>query len=170
VNGPDWEGFDVGTGLGRGRVSIRTHDDAGLEVLPAAECERLLSSVPVGRIVFTERALPAILPVNFLFDGDAILIRVSDGSTLAAAARDAVVAFEVDDFDAEYHQGWSVVVVGHAQEVTDPDAYRRLAELPLRPWAPGTRDHIIRIPLDILRGRRIPAPADRLRHNGVATP
>lgn len=34
-----------------------------------AECLSLLRTVPVGRIVFTECALPAIQPVNFTLDG-----------------------------------------------------------------------------------------------------
>jgi uncharacterized protein len=143
-------------------MTATTFDTAGLEILDAAECRRLLGTVPIGRIVFTRRALPAVQPVNFVLHGDAVIIRVGAGSTLAAATRDAVVAFEADQFDAEYQRGWSVVVTGHAHEVTDPDTYRELAELPLRPWAPGVRDHLVRIPLDIVSGRRIPPPAARL--------
>ncbi len=75
-------------------------DSAGLEILSREECLDLLSSSPIGRIVFTDRALPAVQPVNFcLFEGN-VVIRTMAGSKLAAAARNAVVAFEVDDFDA----------------------------------------------------------------------
>jgi nitroimidazol reductase NimA-like FMN-containing flavoprotein (pyridoxamine 5'-phosphate oxidase superfamily) len=150
-------------------MSARTHDGAGLEILDSAECRRLLGSVPVGRIVYTDQAMPAIQPVNFVVHEGAVVIRVRDGSTLAAATRNAVVAFEADDFDREYHRGWSVVVVGHAQEVIDLGTYQRLAELPLRPWAPGSRDHIVRIPLDVVHGRRIPPPAQRQDPSTVLT-
>jgi nitroimidazol reductase NimA-like FMN-containing flavoprotein (pyridoxamine 5'-phosphate oxidase superfamily) len=155
-----------------------THDAAGMEALDAAECRRLLASVPIGRVVFTDQAMPAVQPVNFLVHEGAVVFRTGEGSKLAAAARNAVVAFEADEIDREYQRGWSVVVVGHAQEVTDPVLRRRLAELPLRPWAAGAREHVIRIPIDVIYGRRI-APAglravprngrpDALRPDGTA--
>ena len=137
------------------------HDPAGMEILDAAECRRLLGSVAIGRIVFTDQALPAVQPVNFLLYEGAVVFRTGAGSKLAAAARDAVVAFEADDIDREYQRGWSVVVVGHAREVTEPRLRERLAELPLRPWAPGVRDHIILIPIEVIYGRRIPPPGQR---------
>ena len=137
------------------------HEVAGMESLDAAECRRLLASVPIGRIVFTDQAMPAVQPVNFLVHEGAVIFRTGEGSKLAAAARDAVVAFEADDIDREYHRGWSVVVVGHAREVTDPPLRQRLSELPLRPWAPGAREHVIRIPIDVISGRRIAPPGQR---------
>lgn len=135
-----------------------THDPGELEVLTPTESLRLLGSVPVGRIVFTDRALPAIQPVNFVLDDHAIVIRAGEGSKLAAAIRNAVVAFQADSFDPEYRQGWSVTAVGHAQEVVDPLERNRLDALPLHPWAPGARDHLIRIPVELVHGRRIVLP------------
>jgi len=41
--------------------------------------------------------------------------------------------------------------------VTEPDELARLRELPLRPWAPGARDHYARILPAALTGRRITA-------------
>ena len=66
------------------------------------ECLRLLSAAAVGRIVFTERALPAIRPVNFLLDGDEIVFRTATGSAVAAATRHAVVAFKVDEINVTH--------------------------------------------------------------------
>lgn len=84
-------------------------DQSGLEILDEDECRALLARAVIGRIVFTHHALPAIQPVNFaLSDGD-IVIRTSRRSRLATAASDTVVAFEIDDFDAEKRTGWSVV-------------------------------------------------------------
>ena len=131
----------------------------GLEVLDPTECRRLLVSVPIGRIVFTDQAMPAVQPVNFLVHNGAIIVRTGEGSKLAAASRDAVVAFEVDQIDPEYHTGWSVVVVGHAHEVTDQAGRHELLGLPLRPWASGVRDHVIRIPIEVIYGRRIAPPS-----------
>jgi uncharacterized protein len=130
-------------------------DAHGLEVLDRDECLDLLASVPLGRVVFTDRALPAIQPVNFVLDGHEVIIRVSPGSKLGTAMRAAVVAFEADDFDPVGHTGWSVTAVGQARLVDDPREVARLARLPLRPWAPGPQDHFVRISEMQLSGRRI---------------
>lgn len=138
-------------------MDIPDVDSAGLSRLSREQCYALLRTVPIGRIVFTEAALPAIQPVNFVVDGDDVVIRTGVGSKLAAAARSAVVAFEVDDFDAETMTGWSVVLIGRAAAVSDATELRRLHELSLTPWALGSRPHYIRVSPEIVRGRRIPA-------------
>jgi nitroimidazol reductase NimA-like FMN-containing flavoprotein (pyridoxamine 5'-phosphate oxidase superfamily) len=130
-------------------------DSAGLEVLSREECHKLLASVPIGRIVFTERALPAVQPVNFVVDGDEVVIRTSVGSKLAAAARNAIVAFEADEFDPLTRTGWSVTAVGRARAVHDPAEIERLAGLGLTTWAPGSRDHYIVVRTDQITGRRL---------------
>jgi uncharacterized protein len=133
----------------------------GLEVLSRAQCLELLGQVPVGRIVLTVGALPAIMPVNFVLHQGEVIIRTDTGTKLAAAARNAVVAFEVDQLDATGQQGWSVSLVGRAVEVTAAEQLAELRPLPLRPWAPGERDHYIRIKPELISGRRIAAvPAD----------
>ncbi|WP_424530195.1 pyridoxamine 5'-phosphate oxidase family protein [Sphaerisporangium viridialbum] len=131
-----------------------TLDSAGLQVLTREECLVLLASVPVGRIVFTDRALPAVQPVGFVLDGEHVVIRTTAGSRLAAAARNAVVAFEADEFDARAHRGWSVTMVGHARAVHDLAEIERLALLPLTPWARGGDHFIVMFPQQI-SGRRI---------------
>ena len=126
-----------------------------LEHLSPDECIRLMASVPVGRIVYTRQALPAVELVNFaLHDGD-IVIKTDAGDKLAAATIGAVVAFEADNVDAEGHAGWSVTVVGKSRAVTDSDEIRDLEQIALTPWAPGKRDHYIRISPSIVHGRRI---------------
>ncbi|KAB8190337.1 pyridoxamine 5'-phosphate oxidase family protein [Nonomuraea phyllanthi] len=132
-------------------------DSSGLQVLSTEECFALLSSAPIGRIVFTDRALPAVQPVNFYLDGRSVVIRTSPGSKLAAATRHAVVAFEADEFDTELRTGWSVTAVGQARAVTDPAELDRLARLPLMSWAPGDRDHYIVVDAEQISGRRIVA-------------
>jgi uncharacterized protein len=126
-----------------------------LEHLSRDECMRLMGSVPVGRIVYTRQALPAVELVNFALDGGDIIIRTDASGKLAAATRGAVVAFEADSVDARGHTGWSVTVIGHARAVTDSEEIRRLEQIPLTPWAPGKHDHFIRISTAIVNGRRI---------------
>ncbi len=131
-------------------------DTAGLDVLSRDECMRLLASGVIGRVVFTAAALPAVQPVNYAVDADgAVIIRTSAGSRLASAARDAVLAFEVDDFDVASRSGWSVIVTGRAKVVRDPADLQRLKALPLTPWASGDRSEFIRIEPEIVSGRRV---------------
>jgi len=134
-------------------------DVNGLEVLSRAEALALLESREVGRLVYTRRALPAIRPVNYVVRGAAVLIWTGSSSSLGQAVRGAVVAFEVDAFDRVGRSGWSVVVTGTAQLVTD---VARLARARLDgpvPWAPGVKEHLIRIPLTIVTGRWLAAGA-----------
>jgi nitroimidazol reductase NimA-like FMN-containing flavoprotein (pyridoxamine 5'-phosphate oxidase superfamily) len=127
-------------------------DSSGLQVLSRPECLRLLSSTPIGRIVFTDRALPAVQPVAFCLDGERIVIRTGIGSKLAAATRDTVVAFEADEFDRHGRTGWSVTAVGHARAVRDPAELARLAALPLIAWAPGMRGLLVSAVAPMKRG------------------
>ncbi|WP_432493970.1 pyridoxamine 5'-phosphate oxidase family protein [Kineococcus auxinigenes] len=124
-------------------------------LLPLApeECLALLATRPFGRVVFTHRALPAVLPVNFLLDDGAVLLRVQPRSALATAAGGTVVAFQADDIDAATRTGWSVTAVGRADVVGDEVRQRALDGLAA--WAGGERDHVVRIGLEQLTGRRL---------------
>jgi hypothetical protein len=132
-------------------------DDSALKQLTRDECLQLMTSAPVGRIIYTRQALPAVELVNFaIYNGD-IIIRTDHSGKLAAATREAVVAFEADSLDNERHAGWSVTVVGQSQEVTDPSEIGRLKQIGLRSWVPGDQEHFIRISPGILNGRRLAA-------------
>lgn len=65
------------------------------------------------------------------------------------------MAFEADAFDAGHRTGWSVVVVGRAAAENDPLVLAQLDELPLLPWATGDRSQVVRIPLELVTGRRV---------------
>jgi hypothetical protein len=126
-----------------------------LEPLSVPESMRLLASVSLGRVVFTVRALPAIRPVNHLVDGDYIIIRTGSGTPITSEVRaGTIVAYEADVIDPVEHVGWSVIVVGAAHQVTDPDkaAFYRQA---LRPWVTGTKDQVIAIHADMVTGFRL---------------
>ena len=71
-------------------------DANGLEVLAADECLQLLRTQAVGRIGLSSGALPVVLPVHFAIVGDEIMLCARQGTTLDAATRKAIVAFEVD--------------------------------------------------------------------------
>ncbi len=130
-------------------------DGSALKQLTRDECLQMMASVPVGRIIYTRQALPAVELVNFALDNGDIIIKTDRSGKLAAAVREAVVAFETDSVDTDGRVGWSVTAIGHSREVTDPDEIGRLEQLGLSSWAPGERDHFIRISPGILTGRRL---------------
>ena len=132
-------------------------DGSALKRVTRDECLQLMASVPVGRIIYTRQALPAVELVNFAVDNGDIIIRTDHSGNLAAAIREAVVAFEADSLDTDRHVGWSVTAIGQSQEVTDPDETDWLDQIGLRSWAPGDRHHFIRIRPGILNGRRLSA-------------
>ncbi|AEY86801.1 pyridoxamine 5'-phosphate oxidase family protein [Streptomyces olivaceoviridis] len=132
-----------------------SHND-GFRVLDRQECLRLLTKVPVGRIVYTRQALPAVLPVNFGLDTDSsILVRTSATSDLVRAVDGVVVAFQADDFNTAEHSGWSVVVTGRATAVTDPAEHERLSRTGPLSWV-VTQDWIfLRIEAEMVTGREV---------------
>ena len=132
-------------------------DGPVLRQLSRDECLTLMASVPVGRIIYTRRALPAVELVNFPLDHGDIVIRTDRSGKLAAAARGAVVAFEADHLDLVNQAGWSVTAVGPAREVTDPGEIARLREIHLSSWAPGEREHFICISPQLMNGRYLRA-------------
>lgn len=108
--------------------------------LDRAESLRLLGCVPVGRLIFTVNALPAVRPVNFAVTSEMIVFRTAAGSAMARQVDQAIVAFEADELDAATCSGWSVTVTGRAAVVTDPAVAARYDTVPLVPRAPGPRD------------------------------
>lgn len=131
------------------------HDDV-FRALDREECLRLLAKAPVGRIVFTRHALPAVLPVNFSIDTDtSVMLRTSASSELVRAVDGVVVAFEADAFDATLRSGWSVVVTGRAAVVTDPAEHERLSRTGPRSWMPIPDGVFVRIESEIVTGREL---------------
>ncbi|WP_396834994.1 pyridoxamine 5'-phosphate oxidase family protein [Mycobacterium sp. ITM-2016-00316] len=134
-------------------MSMSKPHGSQLDVLNRRQCLDRLAQVRVGRLVFTEDALPAIQPVNFRVWRDDVVIRVAGGPKLQAATANQVVAFEADVLDADLRNGWSVTVVGHAEPITGVDDLVDVAGTFIEPWVQGRRDHFIRIRTDRMTGR-----------------
>jgi nitroimidazol reductase NimA-like FMN-containing flavoprotein (pyridoxamine 5'-phosphate oxidase superfamily) len=131
-------------------------DSAGLEVLTDEECFGLLGKVTIGRIVFTDRALPAVQPVTFAMDDRSVVIRTASRSRLAVAATGTVVAFEADEFrDDLARSGWSVVAVGRAARISDDRQLAQVRRLGLQPWAAEAAEYYLRMTIEIISGRRL---------------
>ncbi|MET8722161.1 MULTISPECIES: pyridoxamine 5'-phosphate oxidase family protein [Streptomyces] len=125
--------------------------------LDHAEALRLLGSVSLGRIIFTRQALPTVRPVSHVMDDGDIVIRTPEGAALTSHAQQAdstgvVVAYEADAIDPDTHLGWSVVVTGYAQLVTDPVELERIHGL-MPPWVPvEPMDQAVRIRPELVTG------------------
>lgn len=132
-------------------------DRNGLEVLDRETCLSLLATATLGRVGFSSEALPVVLPVTFALTDDAVVFRTVAGTKLDAALGGSVVAFESDDVDPLEHCGWSVVVTGVAEPIADPASLPVEAHRAPR-WIRTGRaadDNWIRIPTDIVSGRRL---------------
>ena len=128
--------------------------DEGLELLDEPDCLALLAHSSIGRLGVSVGGLPAIFPVNFVFADGSVVFHTGEGTKLSAAVANTVVAFQCDEFDLVEQSGWSVLVVGPAEVVTDPTTKARLERLPLANWL-GGRDHYVRVRVDFVSGRRI---------------
>ena len=132
----------------------RVVDTPTLDELSREECLHLIGQHGVGRIaVATPGASPLVLPVNYLLDGEVVVFRSGTGSKLLAM-RGTPVSFQLDEFDELRHTGWSVLVRGAAYEATAWE----VDHLDLTAWAPGDKDHWIRVIPAAITGRRIGLP------------
>ena len=134
---------------------------AELQPIDRSECISLLAANRFGRLAVDMRGQPPLLrAVNYVFDeaSESIVFRTADGAKFHALLASRRAAFEIDSLDQVSRTGWSVVVRGVAEEITDPRELRRLKLLPLDPWAPGEKPHWIRIRARTVTGRRIVEP------------
>jgi nitroimidazol reductase NimA-like FMN-containing flavoprotein (pyridoxamine 5'-phosphate oxidase superfamily) len=135
--------------------------DTKLEVLGEAECLRLIAPGGIGRLAFPGRFDLTVLPVNYVVHDGAILFRTAQAGSTDEDLRTGIehaeyrVAFEVDDFDRESHEGWSVLIQGPAHHIDDPAEQEDALALGVEPWAGGDREHFIRISPTRISGRRI---------------
>ncbi len=133
---------------------LGVHERA-FRMLSPAECIDLLEPGGIGRVGFASAEGIMMLPVNFAMTGKTIVFRTAPDTLLALYAN-AQVSFEVDHLDEALREGWSVLVHGHAQQVTDEREVKNLEDRTnLEPWAGGARDVYVRIAPIRISGRRI---------------
>jgi hypothetical protein len=143
--------------LGRGLEGrFMTDKPRRLEDLDPPESLGLLGSVPLGRIVFTARALPAVCPASHLVEDDHVIVRADGGIAITSALSaetGTVVAYQADAIDPANSVGWSVTVVGLAHQVADSAAATFRRTLPH--WADDANDQIISISPGMVTGFRL---------------
>jgi nitroimidazol reductase NimA-like FMN-containing flavoprotein (pyridoxamine 5'-phosphate oxidase superfamily) len=130
--------------------------DRIFEELSVEECLHLLDTHQFGRIAVVIDGQPIIFPINYALEEDSVVFRTAVGTKLSGAAL-GHVAFEIDDVDDTAQTGWSVIVQGVGNDITQTlDEYsERLRALAVQPWVPGEHAHWVGILAQSITGRRL---------------
>ncbi len=138
---------------GTGRAGQRTSSVA-LQALSEDECWAHLQGHQLGRIAIVVGGLPRVFPVNYAAGEGAIVFRSDPGSKLVHGPG-SPACFEIDDYSPASGVGWSVVVSGRLEDITDADdpVSARLRSLPVEPLAPGRHLHWLALRADEISGR-----------------
>lgn len=123
--------------------------------LTRPQCLGLLRTRTLGRVVVVgSDGAPVVRPVSYAFDeaSQSVVFRTAPGSKLYSLLRAGRATFEVDDIDETARRGWSVIIVGVAEEIAPPRELRPAGALP---WSDGERTHWLRIRAGTVSGRQI---------------
>ena len=110
----------------------------------------------VGRLAFSLDGRLEILPVNYLVDRGTLLFRTAPGTKFAASVERLPVVFEVDGYEPEQHEAWSVVARGHLEPVLGTAEVIDAVALPLFPWQGGEKGLFVRVVPEEVTGRQFP--------------
>ena len=131
---------------------MTTADDL-TQALDEAQSWQVLTEHRIGRLAIVIGGEPDIFPVNYVVDHGTVVIR-TNGGTKHQAARNQVVAFEVDGYDIDTGEAWSAVLKGRVTEVRAVDEVIEVMALPLDPWQSGAKPHFLRITPGTISARR----------------
>lgn len=132
-----------------------------LDELKEAECWRLIAPGGIGRIAYSGRYGPTVLPVNYQFFEGTIVFRTAQDSATdedlrtGIAQAEYLVAFEIDQFDVAAREGWSVLIQGSAHHVESDAERSSVAASGVTPWPDGKRELFVRIVPSRITGRRV---------------
>jgi nitroimidazol reductase NimA-like FMN-containing flavoprotein (pyridoxamine 5'-phosphate oxidase superfamily) len=139
---------------------LEDHIANRLTELDRPACLERLADGSFGRVVAAlPNGTPVIRPVNYVFDpgSQSVLIRTHPGSKLYALLHCERATFEIDAAGADTRTGWSVIVNGVVEEITEPGELRRIETLGAETWAPGSAMRWIRIRAFSVTGRQLEA-------------
>jgi nitroimidazol reductase NimA-like FMN-containing flavoprotein (pyridoxamine 5'-phosphate oxidase superfamily) len=131
------------------------------QLLDEAECLRLIAAGGVGRIGYSGRFGPTILPVNYVLYEQTIVFRTGQHSPMGEDLRTGIadaeykVAFEVDEIIPATREGWSILIQGSAHHVDSASELADVQQSGVQTWPGGEKDLFIRIVPDRITGRRI---------------
>lgn len=132
--------------------------------LSRAQCLALLAAGDFGRVAVcpTRSEVPIVRPVNYRFDpvSQSVVFRTLQGTKLFALTRRARACLEIDGHDPDARTGWSVVVLGGVEAVTQPAEVTRLGRLGVSTWPDEGQARWMRIRAQTVTGRRLASVAD----------
>ena len=132
-----------------------------VELLDEAECLRLISAGGVGRIGYTGRFGPIVVPVNYALHEGTIVFRTGQNSPMGEDLRTGIehaeskVAFEIDEISPATREGWSILVQGGAHPVDSETERASVMQSGVEPWAGGEKELFVRVIPTRITGRRI---------------
>jgi uncharacterized protein len=125
-----------------------------MEVLTESECWKLLEDEELGRLAVTVAGQVDLFPLNYTVADRTVVFRTAEGSKLAEIAANSRVAFEIDGYEPDSGQAWSVVVKGLAELMTRFADIYPAQDLPLFPWNAAPKPWFVRITPRLVTGRR----------------
>jgi nitroimidazol reductase NimA-like FMN-containing flavoprotein (pyridoxamine 5'-phosphate oxidase superfamily) len=132
-----------------------------LTELSRDHCLRLLGAGRIGRLVVLTNLgnTPVIRPVNYVFDeaSQSVVFRCTEGTKLVTLLHASRAWFEVDEIDSVSRSGWSVLIAGVTEPVTERHEIKRLEGLGLDSWITGPESRWVRIRARVVTGRRVMA-------------
>src|SRR5262249_4806821 len=115
----------------------------------------------VGRIGYTGRFGPTVLPVNYAWHEGTVVFRTGLHSPMGEDLRTGIadaesrVAFEIDEISPASRVGWSILIQGSARPV-DAEAERvSVMRSGVEAWAGGEKELFVRVIPTHITGRRI---------------
>jgi uncharacterized protein len=138
---------------GSGEVSKRTTEE-----LDRQECLRLIASGGVGLVAFDDGEGPALIPVNYMMDGESVVFqtglqgRLNQSLRTVPAGAQVRIAFGVNRFDEADRLGWSVMLRGGAHRMSEEE---NAAAPRVVSWAGGEHEAHFRLTPTHVSGRRI---------------
>lgn len=96
--------------------------------LSPEQCRHLLATQHIGRVGYSFKNVPTIIPTTYVFDGKAIYCRSYEGNKVRVMRRNSSVCFQVDHI-VSLRSWYSVLVWGKYDELTTPAEQKYIEKL-----------------------------------------
>lgn len=126
-------------------------DTDPVEVLSVEECWSLLRAEEFARLAYRLVDEVHLVPLNYVVEGEGLLMRTASGNKLLAAALHSDVALEIDWHDDT--AAWSVVARGRLRRLEEHE-HHRLDGLARQPWVPTLKYDVVELVPSVVTGRR----------------
>lgn len=121
--------------------------------LTTGECLSFLRSVAIGRLVYTDDALPAVRPVTFAAPDGEIVIPTGDNRWFDRFDG-TVLALEAGVIASSTRTGWTVLAIGQSRLLDGTDGLEGFDDPSRAPWRGGPGARYLVIDIGYLSGHR----------------